>query len=148
MAKTIRFTRKDGEIQYRQYLLRNIEDALSAISDGKYLLSVTKDVESRTPNQNALFHVWVAVFADHAGYESRADCKRDVKRVILGQKEYVNRLTGEIEKEDYETHLMDTKQMSGLMDRFKAWALSEHGCYLPYYGDPGYEEMMSEYYKQ
>ncbi|MDR1335944.1 MAG: hypothetical protein LBK22_03830 [Tannerella sp.] len=102
----------------------------------------------RNLDQNALFHVWIQVFADHAGYESRADCKRDVKRVILGQREYVNRLTGEIEKEDYETHLMDTKQMSGLMDRFKAWALSGHGCYLPYYGDIGYEEMMSEYYKQ
>jgi hypothetical protein len=109
---------------------------------------LTEKRPARTLDQNALFHVWIAVFADFAGYESKADCKRDIKRVILGQREYVNRLTGEIERTDYETHLMDTKQMSVLMDRFKSWALSEQGCYLPFYGDIGYEEMMNEYYNR
>jgi hypothetical protein len=121
---------------------------LEKLIEKKDKAELTKKRPLRSPNQNALFHVWVAVFADHIGYESEARCKKDVKRELLGQREYVNRLTGETEKEDYETHLMDTKQMSGLMDRFKAWALSEHGCYLPFYGDIGYEEMMSEYYKQ
>ena len=120
---------------------------LGRLTEKKAKAELTEKRPARTLDQNALFHVWIAVFADFAGYGSRQDCKRDVKRVILGQRECVNRLTGEVEKTDYETHLMDTGEMSGLMDRFKTWAMTEYGCYLPYRYDPGYEEMINEYYK-
>jgi hypothetical protein len=119
---------------------------LSKLIERKVKAELTEKRPPRTLDQNALFHVWIGVFADFAGYESRADCKRDVKRVILGQRECVNRLTGEVERTDYETHLMNTGEMSTLMDRFKAWAMTEQGCYLPYWKDPGYEEMIAEYY--
>jgi hypothetical protein len=107
---------------------------------------LTEKLPNRTTSQNALFHVWIAVFADFVGYESREDCKRDVKRHLLGMEECVNHLTGEIEKRDYETHTMTTKQMGNLMDRFKTFALNEYGCYLPYAGDDGYSELMAQYY--
>ena len=40
---------------------------------------------------------------------------------------------------------MSTSELSSFMDKMKIWAQSELGCYLPYFGDPGYEEMASEY---
>ncbi|MDR1370119.1 MAG: recombination protein NinB [Dysgonamonadaceae bacterium] len=118
---------------------------LEKLIEKKKKTEITEKRPKRTLSQNDLFHVWVAVLADFAGYESREDCKRDIKRVILGQRECLNRLTGEVEKTDYETHLMDTKEMSNLMDRFKAWAMTEQGCYLPYKYELGYEDMIKEY---
>lgn len=114
------------------------------VDSGK-TIEVTEKRERRTLSQNALFHVWVKVVADHAGYASVEDCKRDVKRTLLGTREVVNRLTGEIGRDDYHTSGMTVAELSSLMDRMKAWALADLGCYLPYYRDPGYEEMLRQY---
>jgi len=114
------------------------------ISD-KEKAELTKKNKKRTLSQNALFHVWVAVFAEFSGYESKDECKIQIKRKILGQYPKFNRLTGNEEMMDYETHLMDTKQLSDFMDKFKIWANVEFGCYLPYFGDAGYEEMVQKY---
>lgn len=103
------------------------------------------DEDIRTGRQNNTVHMWFSVMADFIGYTSKDDCKRDIKRVILGQKEFANQLTGEIGFEDYETHTMSVGELSRFMDKFKIWAQQEHGCYLPYFGDPGYSEMIQEY---
>ena len=89
--------------------------------------------------------MWVQVIADHAGYTSFENCKRDIKRALLGTKGEANRFTGEIQQVDYKTSEMSTSELSSFMDKMKIWAQSELGCYLPYFGDPGYEEMASEY---
>ncbi len=99
----------------------------------------------RTTDQNALLHLWIAVIADHCGYTDKERCKRDVKRVILGQREEENLLTGEIEKVDYHTSEMTTAELGSLMDRMRAWAQTDLGLYLPYWKDPGYEEMYQQY---
>ncbi|REC35378.1 NinB/YbcN family protein [Parabacteroides distasonis] len=56
---------------------------------------ITKKARRRTLNQNALFHLWCQVISDHIGYASLEDCKRDVKRTLLGMREDTNRITGE-----------------------------------------------------
>jgi hypothetical protein len=108
------------------------------------IVDLTEKQKKRTLDQNALFHVWVAVFADFIGEASRTDCKRDIKRHLLGMREVTNCITGEVEKDDYETSKMTVGELSGFMDKFKAWAGVE-GCYLPYWKDAGYEEMMEQY---
>lgn len=108
-------------------------------------IELTKKQQIRTLSQNGLLHVWFTVFAEFAGYESMEDCKVDIKRTILGQKPKFNKLTGVEELRDYETHLMTTKELSNFMDKFKIWAKNEFGCYLPYYGDAGYEDMINHY---
>lgn len=99
----------------------------------------------RTNPQNALFHFWVSVIADDLGYTDKEACKRDVKRTILGMKDDVNRLTGEVIQVDYRTSDMTVPELASFMDKMKAWAQSDLGIYLPYYGDPGYEEMYQQY---
>ncbi|MEG1685955.1 MAG: hypothetical protein RR319_08460 [Bacteroides sp.] len=99
----------------------------------------------RTNRQNRTIHLWFSVMADFIGYTSKEECKRDVKRVILGQKPYSNPLTGQLEQVDYETHLMSISEISSFMEKFKIWAQQEYGCYLPYFGDAGYNEMVKEY---
>jgi len=103
--------------------------------------------KKRTIDQNSLLHMWIEVFREHIGELSFDACKRDVKRTLLGVKEVTNRFTGEIMFEDYKTSQMDTKELGEFMDRFKVWANVEFGCYLPYFGDVGYEELIEMYKK-
>ena len=107
-------------------------------------LTEKKD-KPRTIPQNNLFHLWVSVVADELGYTDKEACKRDIKRTILGMKDDVNRLTGEVVKVDYKTSEMTEKELSSFMDKMKTWAATDLGIYLPYVGDPGYEEMYNEY---
>lgn len=104
-----------------------------------------KSGRKRTNDQNALLHLWLSVIADETGYADRERCKRDVKRTLLGQREDVNRLTGEVIHVDYKTSEMTTAELSALMDKMKAWAQTDLGIYLPYWKDPGYEEMYRQY---
>ena len=117
------------------------------------LVAQKKDIEvkekkrsdKRTLDQNNLFHLWVSVIADDLGYTDKDACKRDIKRTILGQKEDVNRLTGEVIHVDYRTSEMTVSELASFMDKMKAWAATDLGIYLPYFGDPGYEEMINAY---
>lgn len=114
------------------------------IKSGEFI-EVSMKRKQRTLNQNALFHLWIQVIADHAGYTSLEDCKRDVKRALLGMREDMNKITGETQMVDYQTSSMTTSELSSLMDKMKVWAQTDLGCYLPYFGDPGYEEMHQQY---
>ena len=102
------------------------------------------DKQRRTIDQNALFHAWIKVFADFVGEVSIEACKQDIKRYFLGTKERVNRITGEVVIEDYKTSEMTTEQLADFMNKFKIWAQGE-GCYLPYWKDAGFDEMISRY---
>lgn len=115
------------------------------VSSGK-TIELSEKKKGRTLNQNALFHVWVQVIADHTGYTSLENCKRDIKRALLGTKEEASRFTGEVQQVDYKTSEMSKEELSSFMDKMKIWAQTELGCYLPYYGDPGYEEMTNKYH--
>lgn len=117
------------------------------IKSGEFI-EVSMKRKQRTLNQNALFHLWIQVIADHAGYTSLEDCKRDVKRALLGMREDMNKITRETQMVDYQTSSMTTSELSSLMDKMKVWAQTDLGCYLPYFGDPGYEEMYQQYYRR
>lgn len=104
-----------------------------------------KTGKKRTSEQNNLLHLWLSVIADELGYTDKEACKRDVKRTLLGTKEDVNRITGEIQNVDYRTSDMTTSELSSFMDKMKAWSATDLGIYLPYWKDPGYEEMYQRY---
>lgn len=99
---------------------------------------------ARTLRQNSTIHMWFTVLAEEIGC-TMEECKRDVKRHILGRKPVYNVLTGETDWDDYKTSEMTTAELSSFMERFKAFADTDFGCYLPYYGDVGYEDMMRQY---
>ena len=107
------FDRKKAEVYFEKL-----------ISSGK-IIELSEKKKARTLNQNALFHLWVQVIADHIGYTSIDNCKRDIKRTLLGTKEDANRITGEIQQVDYKTSEMTTSELSSFMDKMKIWAQSE-----------------------
>lgn len=106
-------------------------------------VELTEKEPTRTDRQNNTAHLWFRVMAKEIGYADMEECKRDVKRAVLGMEEYMNKATGKVERRDFETHKMTVKQMADFMEKFKTWAMAEWHCYLPYFGDPGYDEMMN-----
>ena len=124
---------------------KSAEAYLSKLISKKETFAIETVGKQRTLDQNDLFHLWVKVVADEIGEPSFERCKRDIKRMILGMKEDVNRFTGEVIHVDYKTSEMSVSELSSFMDKMKIWAQTELGCYLPYWKDPGYEEMVSEY---
>ena len=111
----------------------------------KAKVDITEKKGKRTPNQNDLFHVWVKVFADFIGDHDLDSVKREVKSTLLGQIEVTNRFTGQKELTDVKTSAMDVGQMYEFMKKFKEWAFSDYGCYLPDEKDRGYAEMLNSY---
>lgn len=101
--------------------------------------------KKRTNDQNSLLHLWITVIADEFGILEKEDLKRDLKRILLGQKEEANTITGEVQYIDYETSKMSTTELSDFMNKLKIWAQNEHSIYLPYYRDAGYNEMYEQF---
>ncbi|OAV76046.1 hypothetical protein Barb7_00280 [Bacteroidales bacterium Barb7] len=110
---------------------QKVENSLLLLKKGRYVLTITKEKSRRNLNQNALFHKWMTILADKFGYTSMDDCKRDVKRKILGQIEFENKFTGQTEMRDFETSNMKTKEMGEFMNKVSIWASSEYGITLP-----------------
>jgi hypothetical protein len=115
------------------------------ISEGCTSVTVTKKKKLHSIGQFGLFHIWVRIIAEYVGYLSPDECKRDIKRVLLGTRLVLNKFTGNEEQVDYETHLFSVEEMSGFMDKMKIWAQTELGVYLPYEGEDGYYEMLERY---
>ena len=115
------------------------------LPDGEYIVSAKKKTHRRNNDQNALFHAWIKVFADHIGEVSYEACKTDVKRHILGVKERESKITGKATIEDYKTSEMTTAELASFMEKFKVWAKDEFGCILPYWKDAEYEQMIEQY---
>jgi len=131
-------TRIDEANKARSYLA-------DLVHRGAQAVEITEKRRPRSLPQNALFHLWVRAFADAIGEEDVEKCKIDIKRHLLGQYTALNPATGKIETYDFRTSLLDATRMSELMDKFKAWALNEFGCILPYYGEAGYDDMYYRY---
>jgi hypothetical protein len=84
----------------------------------------------RSLNQNDLWHKWIDLMAKEAG-SSPDDMKIDVKRNILGMKESVNALTGEITYHDYSSAKLTKEQFSRLMIQTQVIASQYYGLSLP-----------------
>lgn len=125
--------------------LHQFEARCEVLKKKKCSVVLTERITHRTVPQNALFHVWIKVFADSIGETDLERLKTDVKRHLLGRRMVTNRFSGIVEEDDYSTSQFNTKEMSEFMDKFKAFAMTDFGCYLPYEGDAGYKEMLEQY---
>lgn len=101
--------------------------------------------QKRTLSQNAIFHLWIALIADHIGEYDRESLKRDIKQLFLGSSEAYNRFTGETIQVEAKTSKLTTEQMSDLLSRVQHWAREELGIYLPSPEEAGFAEMQERY---
>lgn len=130
----------DNALHIRQFKAR-----CEALINNRALVDLTEKKMKRTLPQNALYHVWLKVFAEAIGETDLKTVDVDVKRRLLGMRTKQNRLSGTWESYDCHTSEMDKEEMASFLDKFKTFAQTEFGCYLPYEQEDGYYEMLAEY---
>lgn len=108
-------------------------------------VELTERKQNRTISQNALFHLWLKIFSECVGETNLEKLKTDIKRHLLGRKTVINCINLKEELEDYHTSRMSVDEMTDFLNKFKAFAMTDYGCYLPNPGEVGYEEMLSMY---
>lgn len=122
------------------YDTSNELDKNRAIEKFKYLISKGKIIELkekrkiRSLSQNRYLHLILSWYALEMGetleYTKREVFKREVNPDIFIY-EYVNRKTGEIREELRSTSLLNTKETTTVIDRFRNFASINFGIYLP-----------------
>lgn len=105
-------------------------NALKAVREAQLGLVVEIRKPRRTLPQNDLWHLWIDLMAAQSCC-APADMKVAVKRKILGIREVIDPLTGEVSYTDWESHTMDKEQFSRLMNETGAIAMDMWGLSLP-----------------
>lgn len=96
--------------------------------DKKFIVEIKP--AKRSLDQNSLWHKWIDMMAQEAGM-SPEDMKIAVKRMVLGMRETVDPLTGEVSLTDWQSSTMDKKQFSDLMTNTHVLAAEYYGLTLP-----------------
>lgn len=119
------------------YDLRIAEDQEAFKQDANDLYKRMAKVElresrqKRSLSQNAIFHLWVAVIAEHFGELDLALMKDELKRLHLGERVYYSAITGEERTTINRTRDLSQDEMTDFLTRLKTWAESEYGILLP-----------------
>lgn len=92
-------------------------------------VTVTRVTKPRTLSQNALYHVWMAMIADHIGDSAKA-VHEQMKAEFL-QRRNLELLNGKTMSLPPTTTILTTSEMSLYMEKVSAWAGSFLGLYLP-----------------
>ena len=91
----------------------------------------------RSLQQNSLFHKWVALLADHLGYD-RKDMKEIVKQELLGTRDVM--VKGVLYRFTPCTSGLTVAEFAKLLTDLERWSAVEHGFLLPPPVQYGYEE--------
>ena len=143
MNKSIKFTKKDGEVQYKEHVLNQIDAVFSTLANGAYIIHTKKEVKGRTINQNALMWLWFTCIEIETGTDKNDVhdyyCTRFIRRktTVNGSDRIV--ISG--------TSKLNTVHFTDFLNKVQADAASEFGIKLPLPEDL-YFEQFKEYYER
>ena len=143
MSKTIKFAKKDGEIQYGGSLLNQVNAALNTIANGDYILSIKREIKKRTLDQNALMWLWFTCIEIETGTHKQIVhdyyCTHFLRKTtsINGRDKVI--ISG--------TSKLNTVQFTDFLNKVQADAASEFGIRLPLPEDLNFEHFR-EYYER
>ena len=143
MNKSIKFTKKDGEVQYKEHVLNQIDAVFSTLANGAYIIHAKKEVKRRTINQNALMWLWFTCIEIETGTDKNDVhdyyCTRFIRRktTVNGSDRIV--ISG--------TSKLNTVHFTDFLNKVQADAASEFGIKLPLPEDL-YFEQFKEYYER
>ena len=110
-------------------------EAIKALDLSKpWLVSIQRERMRRSLNQNALYHKWIGIIAEHVG-----DTHNRIHEWCKGEflpPEFIT-VEGRSRECRKSTTELDTKEMSRFMDLVYTWATSELGLILPVPEDLG-----------
>lgn len=106
----------------------------SWLFNNKRVVSLTEKKQQRTTRQNAYLHSILGVYALELGYtleEAKQWHFKEACNPDLFVAEKVDRVTGTVRKVLRSTRELTTEQMQVAIERFRNWAASNAGIYLP-----------------
>ncbi len=121
---------------------QRFRDKSNKLFEEKAFVELRKILPVRTHQQNKYMHVLFAYFAIEYGetteYIKQVFFKQVVNKEMFKTK-HVNPVTGEVREEWRSTKVLDTKELTIAIDRFRDYASKEAGIYLP---EPHEEEFL------
>lgn len=141
MAKTIKLTKNNGEIQYKEYVLNNLENAFKTIPNGEHVITISKLVKKRTLDQNRLMWLWFACIEHETG-TNKNDIHDYYCMLFLRRTAIIN---GEERVVTHGTSKLSTVGMKDFLDKVQSDVSSEFGIILPNPDDLRWKEFEEQY---
>lgn len=136
MAKTLIFTKEGGLVD-----LGRLDALIGTLSNGEYVLTITKRRERRTLSQNALLWMWLRCIAEDTG--NTTDDLYDVFcSKFLRKRVEVN---GDVVECCKTSSQLNTAEMTAFLDNIQVYAASELGITLPNPEDRNFEVFFQQY---
>lgn len=136
MAKTLIFSKEGGRAD-----LGRLDALVSTLSNGEYVLTITKRRERRTLSQNALLWMWLRCIAEDTG--NTTDDLYDVFcSKFLRKRVEVN---GDVVECCKTSSQLNTAEMTAFLDNIQVYAASELGITLPNPEDRNFEVFFQQY---
>lgn len=102
--------------------------------DNKKMFEIKEIRPKRSISQNSYLHLILYWFAAEYG-ETLEYVKQEIFKKVVNKQifktEYVNEKTGEIRTDWKSTAILDTKELTTAIDRFRDYSSKEAGIYLP-----------------
>ena len=143
MAKTIKITKKDGEVQHKEYVLNSIENAFKMLSNGDYEMPINKEVKKRSVDQNRLMWLWFTCIEMETGTDkevvhdyyctqflSRTEVINGIEKTVVGG-----------------TSKLNSAKFAEFLKKIQADTAAEMGIQLPDPDDLHFEQF-KEYYEK
>ena len=68
MSKTISILKRNGEVEERDAIQRELDGIFKIITNGEYVLTVARRKQKRSLDQNALMWMWFECLAQETGH--------------------------------------------------------------------------------
>ena len=136
MAKTLIFTKEGGRAD-----LERLDAIIGTLSNGEYVLTITKRRERRTLSQNALLWMWLRCIAEDTG-NTTDDIYSVFCAKFLSKRVIIN---GEAVECCKTSSQLNTAEMTAFLDNIQVYAASELGITLPNPEDRNFEVFFQQY---
>ena len=145
MTKTINITKESGEIKNWDYIVETLDNALKTVANGKYTLSIKKDIKPRSLKQNKW--LWLIMTCLEKSSETGSDrenfhdyyCTKFLRRHT--------EINGKDTTVIYGTSKLNTEAFNEFMTKIYADVETEYGIILPHPEDLQWEAFKDEYEK-
>jgi hypothetical protein len=141
MSKTISILKRNGEVEKRDAIQRELDGIFKIITNGEYVLTVARRKQKRSLNQNALMWMWFECLAQETGHTKEQFhehyCSMFLKKLSPIDGQMVVGGTRKLTKEAF----------TDFLNKVQADAATYFGVILPTPEDLYWSEF-EDYYKQ
>ena len=141
MSKTIKFSKKNGQVLYGGHLYERLQSELNTLANGNYNLTVKKEVKHRSLNQNKWFWLCMTCIEKETGTD-RNDAHDFMCTKFLRRKAVINGTEKDV---IYGTSKLNTDQFGEFMEKVIAYTGQELGITLPNPEDKNFQDFCDYY---